>query len=134
MTQDEKRSFWDRLFGRNQPSSAREERVVEYIIHRLGEGAHLGDVVREEYVRRNASPPGDRGDLCRSQAHRSRAPALEAGLRIGGTRSWKASTIAARADETGSLSSLYNLDSQAPKMEAGCRSTNTSVRTVTSLM
>ena len=55
MTQDEKRSFWDRLFGRNQPSSAREERVVEYIIHRLGEGAHLGDVVKEEYVRRNAS-------------------------------------------------------------------------------
>ena len=57
MTQDEKRSFWDRLFGRNQPSSAREERVIEYIIHRLGEGAHLGDVVKEEYVRRNASPP-----------------------------------------------------------------------------
>jgi hypothetical protein len=56
MTQDEKRSFWDRLFGRIQPSSAREERVVEYIIHRLGEGAHLGDVVKEEYVRRNASP------------------------------------------------------------------------------
>jgi hypothetical protein len=49
MAQGEKRSFWDRLFGRNQPS-AREERVVEYIIHRLGEGAHLGD------VRRNASP------------------------------------------------------------------------------
>ena len=55
MAQGEKRSFWDRLFGRNQPS-AREERVVEYIIHRLGEGAHLGDVVKEEYVRRNASP------------------------------------------------------------------------------
>ena len=54
MAQGEKRSFWDRLFGRNQPS-AREERVVEYIIHRLGEGAHLGDVVKEEYVRRNAS-------------------------------------------------------------------------------
>ena len=55
MAQSEKRSFWDRLFGRKQPS-AREERVVEYIIHRLGEGAHLGDVVKEEYVRRNASP------------------------------------------------------------------------------
>jgi hypothetical protein len=55
MTEErEKRSFWDRLFGRNQPS-AREERIVEYIIHRLGEGAHLGDVVEEEYVRRNAS-------------------------------------------------------------------------------
>jgi hypothetical protein len=52
---EEKRSFWDRFFGRNQPS-AREERVAEYIIHRLGEGAHLGDVVQEEYVRRNATP------------------------------------------------------------------------------
>jgi len=53
--EERKRSFWDRLFGRNQPSG-REEKVVEYIIHRLGEGAHLGDVVQEEYVRRNASP------------------------------------------------------------------------------
>ena len=52
---EEKGSFWDRFFGRNQPS-AREERVAEYIIHRLGEGAHLGDVVQEEYVRRNATP------------------------------------------------------------------------------
>ena len=50
----EKRSFWDRLFS-SQPSG-REEKVAEYIIHRLGEGAHLGDVVQEEYVRRNASP------------------------------------------------------------------------------
>jgi hypothetical protein len=55
MAQDEKRSFWYKLFGRNQPSG-QEERVIEYIIHRLGEGAHLGDVVEEEYVRRNASP------------------------------------------------------------------------------
>jgi hypothetical protein len=50
----EKRSFWDRLFSTHHPSE-REERVAEYIIHRLGEGAHLGDVVQEEYVRRNAS-------------------------------------------------------------------------------
>jgi hypothetical protein len=50
-----KRSFWDRLLGRGQ-SSPREQRVMEYIIHRLGEGANLQDVVDEEYVRRNASP------------------------------------------------------------------------------
>jgi hypothetical protein len=49
------RSFWDRLFGRSH-HSAREERVIEYIIHRLGEGASLQEVVEEEYVRRNASP------------------------------------------------------------------------------
>ena len=55
MPESEKRSFWDRLFSTHQPSQ-REDRVAEYIIHRLGEGAHLGDVVKEEYVRRNVSP------------------------------------------------------------------------------
>jgi hypothetical protein len=49
------RTFWDRLFSEQQ-QSAREERVIEYIIHRLGEGASLQDIVQEEYVRRNASP------------------------------------------------------------------------------
>ena len=48
-------SFWDRLF-RLDYHSAREEKVVEYIIHRLGEGAGLQEIVEEEYVRRNASP------------------------------------------------------------------------------
>ncbi len=50
----EKKSFWERLFGRSQPS-AREEKVLQYILHRIGEGAHLKDVVEEDYVRRNAS-------------------------------------------------------------------------------
>ena len=48
------RTFWDRLFSEQQQS--RERRVIEYIIHRLGEGAGLQDIVQEEYVRRNASP------------------------------------------------------------------------------
>ena len=48
-------SFWDRLFSLDY-HSAREERVVEYIIHRLGEGASLQEIVGEEYVRGNASP------------------------------------------------------------------------------
>ena len=55
MPESEKRSFWDRLFNRDR-TSQREERVLEYIMHRLGEGAHLDDIVHEEYVRRNASP------------------------------------------------------------------------------
>ncbi len=54
MTESEKRTFWDRLFSTGHPSE-REARVLEYIMHRVGEGAHLGDVVNEEYVRRNAS-------------------------------------------------------------------------------
>ena len=53
--ESKQRSFWDRLF-RLDYHSAREEKVVEYIIHRLGEGARLQEIVEEEYVRRNASP------------------------------------------------------------------------------
>jgi hypothetical protein len=55
MSAERKRSFWDRLLGRSQ-HSPREEKVMEYIIHRLGEGATLQEVIQEEYVRRNASP------------------------------------------------------------------------------
>jgi hypothetical protein len=54
MPEGKKRSFWDRLFSTDRPSQ-REERVLEYIMHRVGEGAHLGDIVNEEYVKRNAS-------------------------------------------------------------------------------
>jgi hypothetical protein len=53
--ESKQRSFWDRLFTLEY-HSVREERVVEYIIHRLGEGASLQEILREEYVRRNASP------------------------------------------------------------------------------
>jgi hypothetical protein len=49
------RSFWDRLFNVAE-YSGREERVIEYILHRLEDGAPLADILQEEYVRRNASP------------------------------------------------------------------------------
>lgn len=52
--QGEKRSFWARLFG-SSASSAREEKVLEYIVYRINEGASLQDAVEEEYVRRNAT-------------------------------------------------------------------------------
>ncbi len=51
---EEKKGFWSRLFGSQGPS-ARERRLLEYIVHRLNEGANLHDVAEEEYVRRNAS-------------------------------------------------------------------------------
>lgn len=51
---EEKQSFWDRLFGIHH-GNEREKRVIEYICHRLTDGAHLRDVLQEEYVRRNAS-------------------------------------------------------------------------------
>ena len=50
----EQQSFWERIFSTTIPS-AREERVVGYIVHRIGEGANLREVTQEEYVRRNAS-------------------------------------------------------------------------------
>ncbi len=54
ITGGENRSFWEKLFG-SPYHDEDEQRVREYIIHRIGEGAHLRDVLQEEYVRRNAS-------------------------------------------------------------------------------
>ncbi len=51
---EERQSFWHRLFF-GGGSSDRERKVLEYIIHRIGEGAHLREVIQEEYVRRNAT-------------------------------------------------------------------------------
>ena len=51
---EEGRPFWDRVFN-TRTSNERERRVIEYIIHRVGDGAHLRDVLGDEYVRRNAS-------------------------------------------------------------------------------
>ena len=48
-----KPSFWDMVLG-PYPSN-REDLVLEYVIHRLGDGAHLEDIAREQYVRRHAS-------------------------------------------------------------------------------
>ena len=50
--QGETRSFWARLFG-DPGASPREQRALEYIVHRLNEDANLRDVVQEEYIRRN---------------------------------------------------------------------------------
>jgi hypothetical protein len=51
---EKKRSFWDRLFG-TPHRSGRQEKVLEYIIHRIEVGANLREVLQEEYVRRNAT-------------------------------------------------------------------------------
>jgi hypothetical protein len=53
---EEKQGFWDRIFFGSHGDSERERKVREYIIHRVGDGAHLREVLQEEYVRRNASP------------------------------------------------------------------------------
>jgi hypothetical protein len=51
---ENKRSFWDRLFGTNN-RSGRQDKVLEYVIHRIQDGANLREVLQEEYVRRNAT-------------------------------------------------------------------------------
>jgi nucleotide-binding universal stress UspA family protein len=51
----DKASFWATLFD-DRYRSGRQERVLDYIVHRVGDGARLRDVTQEEYVRRMASP------------------------------------------------------------------------------
>ncbi len=53
----ERQSLWRRLFGRTGESrlSARQEKVLQYIVGRMKEGAPLQGVLQEEYVRRNTS-------------------------------------------------------------------------------
>ena len=53
----EQRPFLERLmFGRRHgPRAQREEKVLQYIIHRVNEDADLHDVLQELYVRRICS-------------------------------------------------------------------------------
>lgn len=53
MSEEKKKSFWARIFGKRE--SAREQRVLEYVVHRINEGAVLEEISEEEYVRRNMS-------------------------------------------------------------------------------
>ncbi len=55
---EERKSFWERVWKRlfgDSRHSIRQEKVLAYIVGRLDAGAHLDDVVQEEYVRRLAS-------------------------------------------------------------------------------
>jgi hypothetical protein len=52
---EKRQSFWDRIFNINY-NSEREELVLEYIIHRLGDMVPLEEIVKEQYVRRKLSP------------------------------------------------------------------------------
>jgi hypothetical protein len=52
---EQKRPFWEILLT-GQVNTERERKVLEYVCHRVGDGAHLRDVTQDEYVRRNASP------------------------------------------------------------------------------
>lgn len=71
----------------------REERVLEYVAHRIGDGTHLDDILREEYVRRNASPA--EGDPQEPTPWRGRPPEAARRLRLRRARS-PASPVRAR--------------------------------------
>ena len=53
----DKRSFWQRLFGRTGTSSLspRQQKVSDYIIGRMEKDVPFQQVLREDYVRRNCS-------------------------------------------------------------------------------
>ncbi len=51
-----KKQSLQELLLRGRASTDRENQVIEYICHRVGNGAHFRDVIQEEYVRRTASP------------------------------------------------------------------------------
>ena len=54
---EQRPSFWQRLFGRAGGSSlsARQQKVSDYILARMENDVPLQEVIREDYVRRNAS-------------------------------------------------------------------------------
>ncbi len=54
----ERRSFWQRLFGRTTGTSSlsqRQQKVLHYIIGRIDEDVPLQEVLQEQYVRRHCS-------------------------------------------------------------------------------
>ena len=51
---ERRQSFWDRLFGTHN-RSGRQDKVLEYVIHRIEDGANLREVLQEEYIRRNTT-------------------------------------------------------------------------------
>ncbi|MGI9048405.1 MAG: hypothetical protein ACR2GU_03340 [Rubrobacteraceae bacterium] len=60
---EKKKSRWEKVCGAPH-YSGRQEKVMEYIIHRHASGASLSDIVQEEYVRRNATP-AEVEEICR---------------------------------------------------------------------
>ena len=47
--------FGQFFFGSNPSRAQREEKVLQYIIHRINEDANLHEVLREPYVQSNCS-------------------------------------------------------------------------------
>lgn len=53
MSEENESGLRELLFGDDHSES--EDKVLQYVVHRLQEGAHLRDVLKEEYVVRNTT-------------------------------------------------------------------------------
>jgi hypothetical protein len=60
----ERRSFWQRLFGRTRTSSLsqRQQKVLHYIIGRIDENVPLQEVLQEDLRASQLLPSRDRAD------------------------------------------------------------------------
>jgi hypothetical protein len=82
----EKRGLWEHLFV-GSPYDARKEKVLLYVVHRVKAGAHLGDAVEEEYVRRNASKDEVNELICDPELVRAARVHMESALEFEAQRS-----------------------------------------------
>ena len=54
MSEENESGLRELIFGKEHTES--EDKVLSYVSHRLKEGAHIRDVLEEEYVLRNTTP------------------------------------------------------------------------------
>ena len=66
-----KQSFWRTLFS-GWDSTEQKRKVLEYVCHRVGDGAHLGDVMQEGTSA--ATPPPTRSRTSLTTQGSSRSP------------------------------------------------------------
>jgi len=57
MTNTSDHTFWERMLvgTGSSPRAQREEKVLQYVIHRINKDVDLHDVLQEDYVRRTCS-------------------------------------------------------------------------------
>lgn len=82
----EKRGFWEYLLV-GSPHDERKELVLEYVIHRVKAGAHLGEVLEEQYVRRHASKEEVDELICNPELVHAAREHLESSLEFEATHS-----------------------------------------------
>jgi hypothetical protein len=88
MLNEDGKTFWERIFDETQRSE-REERVLEYVIYRLCDGARVLDIIREAYVRHNLSPEQAEGIIARPRLVEAARREMEQGYASGEPDPWR---------------------------------------------